>query len=49
MTIVPGKILKRILTKIFGPKKKELSTQISVFHSVELHDLYGSPSIVRML
>jgi len=35
--------------KIFGPKKKELNAQVSVFHSAELHGLYGSPSIIRTL
>ena len=39
----------RVLRRIFGPKRGELTGQWRKLHNVELNDLYSSPSIVRMI
>jgi hypothetical protein len=35
--------------RIFGPKRDEVTGEWSKLHSKELHDLYSSPSIIRMI
>jgi hypothetical protein len=40
---------KRALTKIFGPKRWEVARDWRKMHSEELHDLYCSPHIIRMI
>jgi hypothetical protein len=37
-----------VLRKIFGPKRKEDGSWRKL-HNDELHDLYSSPNIVRMI
>jgi hypothetical protein len=37
----------RVLRRIFGPKKVEVTGEWRKLHNEELHDLYSSPSIVR--
>jgi hypothetical protein len=39
---------KRVLRKIFGPKRDEMIGGWRKLHNEELHDLYSSPSIVKI-
>jgi hypothetical protein len=39
----------RVLRRIFGPKRDEMSEGWRKLHKVELHNLYSSPSIIRMM
>jgi hypothetical protein len=39
----------RVLTRIFGPKRDEVTGGWRKLHNEELHGLYSSPSIVRMI
>jgi hypothetical protein len=39
----------RVLRGIFGPKKDEETGGWRKLHSEELHNLYSSPSVIRML
>jgi hypothetical protein len=38
----------RVLTRIFGPKRDEVTGEWRKLHE-ELHDLYSSPNIVRVI
>jgi len=38
----------RVLKRIFGPKKEEVSGCWRRLHNEELHNLYNSPNIIRM-
>jgi hypothetical protein len=38
----------RVLRRIFGPKRDEVSGEWRKLPNEELHDLYSSPSIIRM-
>jgi hypothetical protein len=38
---------KRVLKRIFGPKRDEVMGQWRKLHSGELHNLYASPDIIR--
>jgi hypothetical protein len=38
----------RVLRRIFGPKSDEVSGEWRKLHNKELHDLYSSPSVIRM-
>jgi hypothetical protein len=38
----------RVLRRIFGPKRVEVTGEWRKLHSEELHDLYSSPSIIRI-
>jgi hypothetical protein len=40
---------RKVLGRIFGPKRVEETGDWRRFHSEELHNLYSSPSIIRML
>jgi hypothetical protein len=37
----------RVLRRIFGPKRDEVTGEWRKLHSEELHNLYSSPSIIR--
>jgi hypothetical protein len=37
----------RVLRKIFGPKRNEVTGRWRKLHNEELHNLYSSPSIMR--
>jgi len=39
----------RVLRRIFGPKRDELTGEWRKLHNVELNDLYSSPNTVRMI
>jgi hypothetical protein len=39
----------RVLRRIFGPKKDEVTGGGKKLHNEELHNLYSSPSIIRMI
>jgi hypothetical protein len=39
----------RVLRRIFGPKRDELTGECRKLHNKELHDLYSSPSIIRII
>jgi hypothetical protein len=38
----------RVLRRIFGPKRDEVTGGWRKQHNEELHDLYSSPSIIRL-
>jgi hypothetical protein len=40
---------KRALRRIFGPKRDEVTGGWRKLHNEELHKLYSSPSIIRMI
>jgi hypothetical protein len=39
----------RVLRRIFGPKKDEVTGEWRKLHIDELRDLYSSPSIIRVM
>jgi hypothetical protein len=39
----------RVLRRIFGPKRAEVTGEWRKLRDEELHDLYSSPSIIRMI
>jgi hypothetical protein len=45
MRVVENSVLRRI----FGPKRDEATGGWRTLHNVELHNLYSSPSIIRMI
>ena len=40
---------KRVVRRIFGPKKDDVTREWRKLHSEELSDLYSSPNIIRMI
>jgi hypothetical protein len=40
---------KRVLRRIFGPKKDEVTGDWRKLHTEEHHNLYSSPNIIRMI
>jgi hypothetical protein len=38
-----------VLRRIFGPKRDEVTREMSKLHNEELNDLYCSPSILRVI
>jgi hypothetical protein len=40
---------KRVLRRIFGPKRDEVTGVWRELHNEELHNLYSSPNILRMI
>jgi hypothetical protein len=41
--------VNRELRRIFGPKRDELTKDWRKLHNEELHILYSSPNIIRMI
>jgi hypothetical protein len=39
----------RVLRRIFGPKTAEVTGDWRKLHNEELHNLYSSPNIIRMI
>jgi hypothetical protein len=39
----------RVLRRIFGPKRDEVTGEWRKMHNEELYDLYSSPSIIRII
>jgi hypothetical protein len=39
----------RVLRRIFGPKREELTGELNKLHTKELNDLYSSPNIFRVI
>jgi hypothetical protein len=39
----------RVLRRIFGPKRDEVTGEGRKLHNEELRDLYSSPSIIRII
>jgi hypothetical protein len=44
-----GGVENRVLRRIFGPKTDEMTGEWGKLHNEELHDLYTSPSIIRII
>jgi hypothetical protein len=42
-------LIKRVLRRIFGPKRDEVTGEWRKLHNEELRDLYSSPSIIRII
>jgi hypothetical protein len=40
---------KRVLRRIFGPKRDEVTEEGRNLHSGELHNSYSSPDIIRQI
>jgi hypothetical protein len=41
--------LNRVLRRIFGPKRDEVTEGLRKLHNEKLRDLYSSPSIIRKI
>jgi hypothetical protein len=39
----------RVLRRIFGPKRDEVTGEWRKLHDKELRDLYSSPSVIRII
>ena len=39
----------KVLKRIFGPKKDEVTGELRKLHNGEFNDLYSSPSILRVI
>jgi hypothetical protein len=39
----------RVLRRVFGPKRDEMTGEWRKLHNEELNDLYSSPNIVRVV
>jgi hypothetical protein len=39
----------RVLRRIFGPKRDQVTGEWRKLHNEELHDLYSSPTVVRVI
>jgi hypothetical protein len=39
----------RVLRRIFGPKRDEVTGEWRKLHNEKLHDLYSSPSVIRII
>jgi hypothetical protein len=42
-------IENRVLRRIFGPRREEVTGDWRKLHNEELHKLYSSPDIIRMI
>ena len=45
----PRLIENRVLRRVFGPKRDEVTGEWRKLHNEELNDLYSSPNIVRAI
>jgi hypothetical protein len=44
-----GVFENRVLRRIFGPEREEVTGEWRKLHNEELHDLYSPPSIIRII
>jgi hypothetical protein len=44
-----GVFENRVLRRIFGPRRDEVTGGLRKLHNEELHNLYSSPSIIRII
>jgi hypothetical protein len=44
-----GVFEKRVVRRIFGPKRDEVTGEWKKLHSEELHILYSSPNIITLI
>jgi hypothetical protein len=44
-----GVFENRVLRRLIGPKRGEVTGEWRKLHTEELHDLYSSPSIIRIM
>jgi hypothetical protein len=44
-----GMFENRVLRRMFGAKRDEVTGEWRKLHNEELHDLYSSPSIIRII
>jgi hypothetical protein len=42
-------IENRVLRRIFGPRRDEVTRDWRKLHNEELHNLYSSPNVIRMI
>jgi hypothetical protein len=42
-------IVNRVMREIFEPKRGEITVEWRKLHNEELHDLYSSPNIARVI
>jgi hypothetical protein len=42
-------VFENRVLRIFGPKRDEVTGEWRKLHNEELHDLYSSPSIIRIM
>jgi hypothetical protein len=47
--MICGLFVNRVLRRIFGPKRDEMTGEWRKLHNEELRDLYSSPSIIRVI
>jgi hypothetical protein len=45
----PLLLIIKVLRRIFGPKRDEVTGEWRTLHSGELHNLYSSPDIIRQI
>jgi hypothetical protein len=43
------RVVNRVLRRIFGPKRDEVTGEWRKLHSGELRNLYSSPDIIRQI
>jgi hypothetical protein len=39
----------RVLRRIFGPKRDEVTEEWRKFHSEQLHNMYSSPDVIKQI
>jgi hypothetical protein len=44
-----GVFENRVLRRIFGPKRDDVTGKWRILHNEELNDLYSSPNIIRVI
>jgi hypothetical protein len=42
-------VMNRLLRRIFGPKRDEVTVGWRKLHNEDLHNLYCSPNVIRMI